>query len=265
MVLLRPQRPNEMENCIDFWFFWFVAVDLSGKEKLAVIFFVHGGGYMSGSSVWMGPDMLLDEDIVLVTINYRLGPFGFLSLHLPEYSGNMGLKDQLMALQWVNENIGNFGGDQSRITIWGQSTGASSVHLHTLIPQAQNLFQRAIISSGSILNPWSRSAHNHTEIISKVIAQEKGINENDVGIDDIIEWLRTTDGSHIGSQTFFKVYECGQNVKQIDLKWAPVMESEHDVDAIFTKPIESYMQETTDIDTLFGYTSAVNCIEITYC
>lgn len=66
--------------------------------------------YMSGGSSWHGPDILLDEDIVLVTINYRLGPFGFLSLNTAEYSGNMGLKDQLLALKWVNENIEFFGG-----------------------------------------------------------------------------------------------------------------------------------------------------------
>lgn len=65
---------------------------------------------MRVGSSWHGPGMILDEDIVLVTINYRLGPFGFLSLSTPEYSGNMGIKDQLLALKWVNENIEYFGG-----------------------------------------------------------------------------------------------------------------------------------------------------------
>lgn len=77
--------------------------------------FIHGGGYMSGGSSWHGPDLLLDEDIVLVTINYRLGPFGFLSLNTPEYSGNMGLKDQRLALKWVNENIEFFGGKHFKL------------------------------------------------------------------------------------------------------------------------------------------------------
>lgn len=66
---------------------------------------------MSGGSSWHGPDILLDEDIILVTINYRLGPFGFMSLDTAEYSGNMGLKDTLLALKWVNENIEFFGGE----------------------------------------------------------------------------------------------------------------------------------------------------------
>lgn len=212
---------------------------------------------MSGSSDWMGPEILLDEDIVLVTTNYRLGPFGFLSLNLPEYSGNMGLKDQQLALQWVNENIASFGGDQNRITIYGQSAGAAAVHLHTLLPSARNLFQRAIIGSGSVLNPWSCSTKNHTEIVSKLIARENGVHENDVQMKEIVEWLEAVDGNRFGVQTFSQVYVSGNNIKEIDLIWAPVLEKEGDVGAIFTRPIESYLQEKSDIDTLFGYTSGV--------
>lgn len=93
-----------------YWAKVSISLDIEPSEKMSVIFFIHGGGYMSGGSSWHGPDLLLDEDIVLVTINYRLGPFGFLSLNTAEYSGNMGLKDQLLALKWVNENIEHFGG-----------------------------------------------------------------------------------------------------------------------------------------------------------
>lgn len=236
------------------------ATDLSGQEKLAVIFYVHGGGYMSGSSDWMGSEILLDEDIVLVTTNYRLGPFGFISLNLPEYSGNMGLKDQLLALHWVNENIANFGGDRNRITIYGQSAGASAVHLHTMLPSAQNLFQRAIISSGSMLNPWSCSTRNHTSIVSKLIAKENGVNENAVQMQQIVEWLQTVNGNRFGVQTFSQVYESSKSVKEIDLIWAPVIEKVDDVAAIFTTPIELLLQSKSDIDTLFGYTSAVRPI-----
>lgn len=92
-------------------------VELSTGEKMSVIFFIHGGGYMSGGSSWFGPEILMNERIVLVTINYRLGPFGFLSLGTAEYSGNMGLKDQLLALRWVNENIESFGGKTASIRV----------------------------------------------------------------------------------------------------------------------------------------------------
>lgn len=69
---------------------------------------------IAGGSSWHGPELLLNEDIVLITINYRLGPFGFLALNTPAYSGNMGLKDQILALQWVNKNIEFFGGNNNK-------------------------------------------------------------------------------------------------------------------------------------------------------
>lgn len=95
------------------------------NDKLAVMFFIHGGGFAegSGNDVVSGPDFLVEKDVILVTVNYRLGILGFLSLDLPEYSGNMGLKDQQLALKWTNQNIEYFGGDQNRITIFGQSAG----------------------------------------------------------------------------------------------------------------------------------------------
>lgn len=92
---------------------------------------------------------------IKVSMNYRLGPLGFLSLGTADYSGNAGLKDQLLALQWVQQNIGHFGGDQEMITIFGESAGSSCVHIHTLAPKSQGLFKRAILQSGSAMNPWA--------------------------------------------------------------------------------------------------------------
>lgn len=88
-----------------------------------VMVYIHGGGFYfgSGNDDLQGPDMLVDEDLVLVTMNYRLGVLGFMSLGTPEYSGNQGLKDQQLALYWIHLNIHNFGGDPNRLTIFGQS------------------------------------------------------------------------------------------------------------------------------------------------
>lgn len=95
------------------------------KEKIPVLFFIHGGGYseMNGNDHIYGPDFLMEQNVILVTFNYRIGVLGFLSLDTPEYSGNMGLKDQQMALKWIHNNIGSFFGDNKRITIIGQQTG----------------------------------------------------------------------------------------------------------------------------------------------
>lgn len=92
------------------------------------MFFIHGGGFAEGSGIdyYFGPDFLIEKDVIVVTINYRLGAFGFLALGTSDFSGNMGLKDQQMALQWVNDNIPSFGGDCDRITVFGQSAGEPS-------------------------------------------------------------------------------------------------------------------------------------------
>lgn len=79
----------------------------------------------SGDEYFYGPDFIVEKGIILVTINYRLGPLGFLSFNTTEYSGNMGLKDQQLALKWIHSNIAQFGGDNTRITICGQSAGKS--------------------------------------------------------------------------------------------------------------------------------------------
>lgn len=121
------------------------------------MFWIHGGGFSAGSGnkEIYGPDHLIDKDVILVTINYRLGPLGFLCLHTPEVPGNAGLKDQVMALKWVNDNIKQFGGNADNITIFGESAGASSVHFHLLSSLGKGLFAKAIIQSGSSINEWA--------------------------------------------------------------------------------------------------------------
>lgn len=77
----------------------------------------------SGDDRSYGPDFICENDVILVTINYRLGMLGFMSLGTPEYSGNMGLKDQQLALQWISQNIEKFGGNKNMITLGGNSAG----------------------------------------------------------------------------------------------------------------------------------------------
>lgn len=103
-----------------------------------------------------------------VTVNYRLGPLGFLALRTPEYSGNAALKDQLLAIKWTNDNIHHFGGDTNKITLYGVSAGAASAHLHVLSSAAKGLFQRAIMSSGTAINPWAITFSDHFTIIKKL-------------------------------------------------------------------------------------------------
>ena len=128
------------------------------ETKGAVMVFIHGGGFGTGSGFYSeyGPQHFMDRGIVMVMINYRLGPFGFLTLGNEEVPGNAGFRDQLLALQWVQDNIANFGGDPGSVTIFGESAGGFSVASHILSPLSENLFQKAIIQSGAPFNPsWS--------------------------------------------------------------------------------------------------------------
>ena len=129
---------------------------LSATAKLPVVVFIHGGGFSEGSGdvpIYDG-ERLASTGLVMVTVNYRLGVFGFLA-H-PELtaesdrhsSGNYALLDQIAALRWIKANIAGFGGDPHRVTIWGQSAGAFSVAALIASPLASGLFERAIADSG---------------------------------------------------------------------------------------------------------------------
>lgn len=124
-----------------------------------VMVWIHGGGWFYGSgngnSDIYGPGLFVDRDIVLVTVNYRLGPFGFLSTEDEEAPGNYGLLDQTMALAWVRDHIAHFGGRPDSVTIFGEDAGGASVQYHILSPLSAGLFQRAIAQSGSSLCPWA--------------------------------------------------------------------------------------------------------------
>ena len=129
----------------------------AANEKRAVFVWIYGGGYTEGSTAapLYDGEKLASCGVVVVTLNYRLGVFGFLahpdltreSRH--KSSGNYGTLDQIAALEWVHKNIAAFGGDPERVTLGGQSAGAASVHNLTASALAKGLFQRAIVESGS--------------------------------------------------------------------------------------------------------------------
>ncbi|XP_050490850.1 esterase E4-like [Bombus huntii] len=129
---------------------------LSSKNEnvsLPVLVFFHPGGFYQSSaqSFNYGPEYLLDHDIVLVTVNYRLATLGFIATGDSLAPGNLGLKDQVIALRWIQRNIVAFGGDPNSVTISGCSVGGLSTFLHMLSPMSKNLFHRVIDMSGSPL------------------------------------------------------------------------------------------------------------------
>ena len=98
----------------------------------------------TGAGNMYGPEYWMTHDIIIVAVNYRLGPFGFLTLGLEEAAGNQGLLDQRMSMVWVRDNIAMFGGDPDTVTIAGESAGSFSVFYHLMSPGSQGLFNRVI-------------------------------------------------------------------------------------------------------------------------
>merc|ERR1711970_803488 len=120
-------------------------------EKLPVMVWIHGGGLIHGAGSDISPQAIVKtSDVIVVTINYRLGFLGYIA-H-PEPNGtNFGLLDQIKALEWVSENIENFGGDPSKVTIFGESAGGASVLALMASPLSEGLFQRVIAQSAAIM------------------------------------------------------------------------------------------------------------------
>ncbi|XP_036605407.1 liver carboxylesterase 1-like [Trichosurus vulpecula] len=127
----------------------YTPADLSKKTKLPVMVWIHGGGLLVGAaSTYDGLALSALENVVVVAIQYRLGIFGFFSTGDEHARGNWGYLDQVAALQWVQKNIANFGGDPGSVTIFGESAGSVSVSSLVLSPLTKNLFHRAISQSG---------------------------------------------------------------------------------------------------------------------
>ena len=127
------------------------------KNNLPVMIFISGGGFVGGGSgdpIYNGANFAANQDVVIITINYRLNIFGFMNFAAIDSNfadtGYLGIKDQIAALTWVRENILNFGGDPSNVTIFGESAGAASVMLLMVTPAAQGLFKKAVAQSGHL-------------------------------------------------------------------------------------------------------------------
>lgn len=159
--------------------------------NLPVMVWIFGGGFTIGGAEYSvyAPDFLLDRDIVFVSFNYRLGAFGWLSTEDLNCPGNWGLKDQVLALQWVKNNIGAFGGNPEKITVVGQSAGSASVSYLLQTKKTEGLYNAAIMQSGSSLCLWSLT--RTTREIAFAIGARLGIFTADSG--ELVEELRNVD------------------------------------------------------------------------
>ncbi len=184
--LTDPSMPDESIDCL--------SLNIASKDassNMPVMIWIHGGAYITGSSNSVVYDLngLPLHEIVLVTINYRLGPFGFLKLDDAtngqiKSTGNEGLMDQKLAIEWVKENIGEFGGNPENITLFGESAGAWSVALQSSVNPEGNLFSKAICQSGGMDAYFNIDRGNKWGELFIKTAHERGFKINDLHILD---------------------------------------------------------------------------------
>nr|UXX52857.1 carboxylesterase 1 [Pardosa astrigera] len=159
-------QDGKSEDCL-YLNIWVPDGLLSGfYEKYSVMFWIHGGGFTFGSNrmqIYEGQALAAMGDVVVVTINFRLGVFGYLTSGTEEAPGNAGVYDMVEALKWVNQNIAAFGGDPEKVTLFGESSGSIAVGLLCVSPLTKGLFHRVIMQSSS---PAYLLAENNTANIA---------------------------------------------------------------------------------------------------
>lgn len=208
-----------------------------------VLFWIHGGAFVNGSGatpIYDGTRFAQHGDLVVVSINYRLGAFGF--LHLADIfgdefagSGNSGILDQVLALEWVRDNIAAFGGDPDQVTIFGESAGGMSVGTLLGCPAAQGLFARAIVQSGG--GSFCRTAESATETARAILAE--------AGIDSVAELESASTDALLAAQG--KVLAAGIRT---ELPFMPVI----DGTVLPQMPVDAVRDGLGTVPTMIGTT-----------
>ncbi|KKN38416.1 hypothetical protein LCGC14_0753700 [marine sediment metagenome] len=223
---------------------WTQAID---DKRRPVMFFIHGGGFLTGNGGSLdGSRLVLRGDVVVVSINYRLGVLGFLYVpETPEITANNGLQDMVAALKWTIENISKFGGDPKNLTIFGESAGASAVACLLAMPSAKGLFQKAILQSTAARK--NRFSVESGKKIYESTIQKLGIKKGDINAlykvqaEEIIKTQTTLERIGVGRPMVGPV---------IDGKILP----EHPLEAIrkgFAKDIKIFIGSNLDENKLW--------------
>ncbi|XP_049808443.1 acetylcholinesterase-like [Schistocerca nitens] len=221
---------------------------------LPVMFWVHGGGFSHGSGAGLkfGPDFLISYGVILVTVNYRLGPLGFLSTGDEVVPGNAGLKDQQLGLSWVQRNIASFGGDPQLVTLFGQSAGGVSVSLHLMSPGSAGLFSRLVDQSGTFVAGMSvvRNPRYHAFRLGSVLGYEA---EN---AQELVQFLRSVNATDLLVDTSLLMTD-EQNLYFSYIVWAPNTEPDIEDAFISESPIRAVNEgRFNQVPIMTGVTSA---------
>ncbi len=206
--IMEKRYANEYASFVDHWNYddvsedclrinvWTPALD---SKKRPVIVWLHGGGFVNGNGIeqdgYHGENLSRFGDVVFCSLNHRLGALGFTNLAKAggdklAASGNVGMLDIVAALEWVRDNIANFGGDANNVTIIGQSGGGAKVSSLTAMPSAKGLFNKAVALSGSSLSGLSKE---YSEKLGEMVLKEAGLGPNEIGKLQQIPWREYID------------------------------------------------------------------------
>lgn len=210
------------------------------------MFHIFGGLFQinSADDFLSSPDFLIEHDVIIVTFNYRLGAFGFLSLNTNEYSGNMGLKDQQLALKWTYNNIEYFGGDANRITILGHSSGSISANYHVINSESSKYISQFISMSGTATAHYALSYENHLCLMYEFA---RNISKPATDLYKLINVLKVAPTHKIFQFTTHDDFDGLIN----DFRWYPRLESMH----IYFKDLFKKIYDKNNI-TSFGLLKA---------
>ncbi|PNF29354.1 Acetylcholinesterase [Cryptotermes secundus] len=177
-----------------------VVVPKPRPRNAAVMVWIFGGGFYSGSAtldVYDHKILVSEENVIIVSMQYRVASLGFLFFDTSDVPGNAGLFDQLMALQWVHDNIQAFGGNPNNVTLFGESAGAVSVSLHLLSPLSRNLFSQAIMESGSPTAPWAIISREESILRGLRLAEAVGCPCSRSDMRAVIDCLRSKNATDL--------------------------------------------------------------------
>ena len=241
------------ENCLrlNIW-----TPGVNDGKKRPVMVWLHGGGYAAGSGQELpsydGTNLAKKGDVVVVTLNHRLNVLGFLDLSAygEKYaqSGNAGLLDLVAALEWVKNNIGNFGGDADNVTIFGQSGGGGKVSTLLATPSAKGLFHKAIVQSGSMLRKMDQK---NSHRIASAMMDELGLNASQAGTLDTLPYEKLlAAGEAAVAKVKAQAEKEGGNASFI-FGWAPVV----DGNVLPAQPFDpAAPDQSKDIPVMIGTT-----------
>uniref|UniRef100_A0A182QYE2 Carboxylic ester hydrolase n=1 Tax=Anopheles farauti TaxID=69004 RepID=A0A182QYE2_9DIPT len=236
-----------------------------GKKgvSMPVMVFFHGGGMTGGngdSSMYL-PDYLVQEGIVVATVNYRLGVLGFLCLPQAGIEGNSGLKDQRLALQWISQNVKTFGGDPNNVTIFGASSGGSNVIMHCFSERSRQYFHKGIAQSATIFADliYQSEPEDRARSLARLFGYEGTSDEG------VLNTLRDVPARRLYEAQFLVVSEREREYEPIfHFPFTAVIEREQSPDAVLQKTPMEYLREHDQLKLpiLCGYNDSEGMLEL---